>query len=650
MLKKMKKYIFLGLCAAIVSIATSNYTNVYAVVDSQISDREGTNKGADKIENENNNDYVSNHETENALYAAGLTSTDLAKDIFDIKDSDGEPISAGKLESIKESGGNINIKLEYKNTELSKNLASIFGEDTNALQNYITKTNSNSVADLEKNLSTVLDIRDKINNIQKQIGSLNGATTNSNGQISITGDLIELIASASKQNGGTLQGNSKLFGELKDLLTELQKLTGISNIANLTPEQCEIILGQIGNMQNASVILTAASKTYFALSKIVISATDSNGNTLAISPNQSRTAELLNKYSATVMSKYKSITGKDCPTITSAGGNTWEINFLDDIEKTPNAVNNIINKWVCDNEGFFGMVPAAAFTCTQTADEITVKLTLYADKYVYKEKISTGVYPSGDPSKNNIIKDNFNVVNAMAGRDIVGFSENNYSWENYKNSYFYSYEPLGFNQYVFSVKYSSTLSKTKNVAYASESVQIPFTNWDEGKNEEYTTYKTDYKLKSTAVKYPTAEYVSVYKNRPLISTSDGEYVRNIWFKAQQIRYWDYKEEPKVDGEVYEPWVLTKYNTTELKNYNGEHYLVSFPSADKQKKGYILTKERATYRYPDPSKVPGESIVRDRRVRTWVWKLAPLKGLIEIPVTKQTGNVSGVISDADMNIK
>lgn len=650
---KFRKMVLNSLFLGAGIVGTGLYTtasNVYAAIDNMINTNNASNSGMSEY------DYTQRQETENAFHAAGLTNVNMAEQLFNVKDSKGEEITSDKITSIEQTGGNINIKLEYKDDELGNQLASVFGENTVALQNYITNTGSNNISDLQKNLSSVISLRDQIMDLNKQLGAYNQTNTSSSGQnqIIITGDLIKVIASNSGANGGMAAGNSELLSKLNDLLNEFQKLTGLDNLCNLKPSDINIVLAQLNSMQDASLVLTPSTKTYFALNKIVISAKDSKGNIVNISPNQLKTEELLNKYASSTMRKFRNITGKTCPTVTSIGGGKYEINFLNDIKNTNNAVNNIINKWVCSNEGFENMIPAAAFTCSPTSDEVTVNLTLYADKYVYKEKISTGIYPTGTTLQTSAINDNFNYTHTTKNSAIlseVRHDENNYKWENYNKSFYYSKRIKGFkkwtNEPIYDNKYTKTINKSYSVNVTEE---VKYVKWDEEKKKQVTVKGKVWNLVTeNSVKFPHATYASLDKNKPLISTDDGTYVRNVWFKSQQIRYWDYKEEPKTGTEVYPQWVITKYNTTELANKAGEKYLVSFPNKDKKVSGYIQTKARSQLRLPDASKVAGESIQENRPVKTWSWKMAPLNGEIWIPVVTQNGSVNGTISGADYQI-
>lgn len=579
--------------------------------------------------------YIYGEQIENALHTAGITNTNVGYDIFNIVGPNGSTLTPEQMGSLDATGGAVTVKLEYKDNELGKQMADLFGNDTYAIQHYMNQSGITSTNQLESKIGELSNLKNQINSVQSQIKFSNGSSLESMMTIGPDG-LISLVGGG-KFSATDASGNTELLSQLSQLLDEWNRLTGSNMMNTLSPDQISIVIGQLGAVENSSVVITPATRQFYALNRVVISIKTTDGKPVNATPNNSKTQQLFNQYSSTMAKKFRTITGQTTPNIVSLGNGNYEINFMNEIKKKNNYVNDVLANWTYGSKDLGSFMPTAAFTLGKSSENIVVELQVYADIMRYKEKIAFGVYPTGKASGE---KD-----------DVVDYNENNYKWTEYKNSYFTSKNPVGVDQKTKKIKYDTKYTKEKNIEYKVKTN----TKWE--KKYNYTTMKYEsvkkeyYTLDSSnKVKWKNASSVrGSNSNRPLISTNDGDYVRNIWFKKQQIRYWDYCEKPLSEGKAYsEKYIQTKYKATRNVGV-ADTYLVNFDNDRQRTYGYIKTEQLQNKRLPDGNKVPGEKFLENKLIRTYKWTLAPLSGEIEIPVKTQVGSVNGVISDADLQI-
>lgn len=581
--------------------------------------------------------YDAYSQIEKAYFAAGITDMNLAGDIFTIVDSSGEPITKDKLDSIAQTGGTVNIKLEYSDSSLGKKMADVFGEDTYAIQHFINQTGSGSSGSLEKNVNTLVSLKKEISGLQSQIKFSNGGSFS---DIKVGPDGKIEIVGGGDFTSTDLSGNSKVMKKLGPLLEEWERLTGSKMPNTLSPEQINIVLGKLGENEDATLVLTPRTKNFYSLNRVVIEIKDASGKPVNANPNQGRTAQLMKQYSGDVLNKYKKITGKNCPTLVKKGPGKYEMNFINDIKKQPDYLTKMLKSgYLYGSKDFNGFMPAAAFTIGPSSENIKISLSIYGDLYEYKEKIATGIYPTGRNGKTNM--------------NDAAIAENKYYWKEYSNSYYYSNRPKGVSS-DGSITDPYYDTKSDKVVYTSDMVKAINKKYKKVKYDTTALGKPKYKLivdASQKYKFKANEYYNGNGNQPLYSKDDGKNVRNILFKKQQIRYWDFMEKPLSDSDAYkENYVLSKYRQTSYyKNRDKDTHLANFKNDKDRVYGDVKTTTTSVkMRLPNTKK--GERYKSNVHLRTHEWTLAPLSGVIEVPAKSQVGDVNGVISDADVNIR
>lgn len=630
---KRKELLKYSLCisASLIAAFGINYINVSAAI--------GDNQGQT-----GDNNYSVKNAQNNALVSMGIRDYDTVKNHVDFYTPDGKPATTEYIESVSNKGDmNEYLIVKYKDDAESQKLGQIFGSNGSALQNYLDTQGNNYT----KNLDQLL-------NIQQQMSNLSGAIVTETGQDLFQWDQATQTMSIVKNADFSKVIKNADADKLEELLRLWKELTGNDELFSMTLGELETIISKTDRLEDVNKKLTANKKTYNAITKVRFTITNkaTGGPATNVSVDSSTTAQLNAKYNSKWVSKYKSMTGQSMPNISQVGNGVFEVDFATPMYSMGDKWTKILKNWTTDSNasGFLG---TGAFNITPSADPLQVKVEIIGDVYTYYENIDTqGTYPLGQNTRTND-------------------EPTNYTYEKFKDSYYYG-------KYEYSVSsetgdityvegkvpnYKVKKKENKYTTYKWETeYRIDWSNypisWDYYKNEDGTKKEFWYKDYYT-VSYYTKEIFDIGKrydktdsinngenrgDRPLYSVDDGSYVRDIWFKTQYVKYWDYKDELLPESEAYSdaPYIVSKKEHSSILPSDNKP-LVRFASESDRLKGKVMTKEK-TSNWAAPKNIS------TRVLSTATWNLAPLSGKIQIPVITQIGSMEGVINEADINIR
>lgn len=254
--------------------------------------------------------------------------------------------------------------------------------------------------------------------------------------------------------------------------------------------------------------------------------------------------------------KYKTITGNSCPSLTKTGEGTFEMDFKTPIMATNNPWKNIVNNWVA-NETASDFLGVAAFNVPAGPDPVEVNVKILGERCVYEQI----VYPyCGYPTGHAL-----GVPTSNSG--------SNYSFSNFNQSFYYGYNNQFLSEYSNYLQKSfgpflnnaiTGLDRKTHYTYSyhydylknckddyvwvvnnqRRKVQIKNTK-DSIEKVSFYTRNTKYTYSPVYIQngymYKGLENINGNADRPLYSMKDGPYVRDIWFKSQYIKFWNYKE-------------------------------------------------------------------------------------------------------------
>lgn len=547
----------------------------------------------------------------NTYAANGITNYDLAGSIFDINEATNSNVSGDALGSINQSGGTIQTKMTYKNTDLAQKVGSVWGDNTAAFQNYLTSQNIKTESELNGKINQIVSEK---NNLMSSLSKYSKYMSNDSGDSSIgveNGVDITIFTNViqNMQNDGV-----DIPDELVQQIKNFKDLTGLDVLNQYDLEKLELFSGKLYSGQDASRVLIPEKRTFYSPRRVVFTITKEDGSPFDVTMNVAKTKQLMTQYNSGIMSKLNAM-GVDMPDVKQLGKGVYEINFWDSIVAANSDYETaIVNNWLFSSKDC-GFIGTANFTCPKSYDNIQVKVELKVDQLRYVQKIDNVAVPTG-----------------KAGVNTGGYENSDeFKWSEYSKSFYQ-------NQYI--VVHSKDLDyKYGKVPNRTDDYEVYYKKVD---GEKEKRYREKYKKP----RYKSGEKYVKTQNSPLVSTDDGSYVRTILFKEQQAKYWEYEEEPLNSKNAYsEKYVYTKYLDTALCSEGKA--LANFNSEDDRVKGKLLTKEKSTKRLPNASIVPGEFHQKDITAKTWVWYLMP-DTEIQVPAKQQTGTVRGVISDSEIN--
>lgn len=598
--------------------------------------------------NENTGDdiYSISNAENNALKSMGIRDYDTLKEHVDFYTPDGQLASKEYIESVANKG---NMKeyliVKYKDDAESQKLGTIFGSNGSAMQDYLDTQGSNYT----KHLDDLLDI-------QKQIVNISGATKTENGDSFMSWDPVtnKLIIKEGTEFSKVI--NNGDLDKLADLAQKWKELTGNDNLLSITEGELETIISKADRTEDVNMALTANKRTFDAVTKVRFTITNKStgGAATNVTVDHAGTQKLFTQYNSTWVSKYKKMTGNALPSITQVGAGVFEMDIGSALYSLDDKWTKILKNWTTSASGgdFLGV---GMFNITPSADPLEIKVQILGDRYTYYENVKEqGTYPTGHRSS---------VTTASATND-----NSIYTFENFAKSYYYAeYDALvdsetGEISQFFGKVPNHNIEAKKNTKIKYEWATENRINWSsdpldyyrdaDGSLTEFSyrkeikeTYYTK-KIVDKNAKYTGTESINngdSRGDRPLYSVNDGDYVRDIWFRTQYIRYWDYKDEVLTGSKAYpnESYVVSKMeHSSILSEYNKP--LVRFANETDRLRGKVLTKEK-TSGWAAPKKIV------HRTLKETTWTLAPLNGKIRIPVLTQTGSMEGVINEAGMNI-
>lgn len=598
----------------------------------------------------NNNPGVPNYSVSNAennaLSSIGVRDYETVKNHVDFYTPDGQLASQDYIESVANKGNMEEyLVVKYKDDADSQKLGQVFGSNGAAMQDYLDKQGSNYT----QGLDSLLDIQNQMSNI---LGSV--TTTSGDSSTSMYWDPVTKKATIKEGSDFSKVVNNGNLDQLNELAQKWYELTGNTDILSMTQGELETIISKTDRPEDVNAALTANKRTFDAITKIRFTITNKStgGPATNVSADQAGTQQLLNQYNSSWISKYRSMTGTAIPSLQQVGAGVFEIDIGSSLYSMDDKWTKILKNWTVGAGGgnFLGV---GMFDITPTSDPLVVKVEVVGDRYTYYENVSKqATYPTGYASSSQSVTND----------------GSNYTFKDFKNSYYYGkYEGAinastgTFEKLIGRVpNYKVKAEKKTRTTYtwASENrinwSKLPF---DYYRNEDGTRQVFWYKKYYTetyytkliydrGARYTGTESINNGDNRgdrPLYSADDGASVRDIWFKTQYIRYWDYKDEIKTGSDAYSdaPYVVSKYAHSSITDTD-QKPLVRFASENDRIKGVVMTTEKASG-WAAPSKI------ETRLLKETTWELSPLSGKIRIPVLTQTGEMQGVINESGMNI-
>lgn len=583
----------------------------------------------------------------NALKSMGIRDYETVKEHVDFFTPDGQIASQEYIQSVANKGNMEEyLVVKYKEDAESQKLGQIFGNNGSAMQDYLDKQGSGYT----QHLDSLLDI-------QKELMNVAGSTsTTEGGESFMSWDPVTNKLTIKEGTEFSKVINSGDLDKLADLAEKWKELTGNGNLLSISAADLETIISKSDRTEDVNMALTANKKTFNAITKVRFTITNKNTGAPAtnVSVDQAGTDALFNEYNASWVSKYKTMTGTSLPSIQSVGGGVYEMDIAAQIYSLDDQWTKILKNWTTNESGgdFLGV---GLFNITPSADPLEIKVQILGDKYTYYENVKEqGTYPTGHSA------------------DVTSPSESNdnsiYTFENFSQSYYYAmYEAIVDSE---TGKITETFGKVPNHnIYAKKNTKTKY-EWDTEYRIDHSADPEDYyrdsdgsatsfsyqkeitetyytkEIKDEGAKYQGSESINNgggLGDRPLYSVNDGEYVRDIWFRTQYIKYWDYKDEVLTGSEAYPdaPYIVSKMaHSSILAKYNKP--LVRFADEADRLKGKVMTKEKESG-WAAPKKI------ESRTLKETTWVLAPLNGQIRIPVLTQTGSMEGVINEAGMNI-